>query len=211
MNKIDIKKLLGNIENPVILEIGTNDGEDSEQFIKTFTDIQLHCFEPDPRAILRFKERMKNYSNYNLYEIAISNINGFIDFHLSGGKNPGMPNYGDWDKSSSIKKPKYHLLQHKWCNFNKTIKIKTIKLDDWFKDKNIENIDFIWVDVQGAEKELIEGSLETLKKTSYLYTEFDNVELYEGQLKLDDILKMLPDFEVVKCIENNVLLKNINL
>ncbi len=211
MKKIDIKNLLGNIENPVIFEIGTNDGEDSEQFIKTFSDINLYCFEPDPRAVYRFKDRMNKYENYKLYEIAISNTNGFIDFYLSGGKNPGMPNYGDWDKSSSIKKPKLHLEQHKWCKFDKIIKIETKKLDDFIKDKNIDCIDFMWVDVQGAEKELIEGSIETMKKTQYLYTEFDNVELYEGQIKLDEILKMLPDFEVVTFIENNVLLRNVKI
>lgn len=210
MRKEDIKILL-NKENPVILEVGTNDGEDSEEFLKVFEKIQLYCFEPDPRAIKRFKNRMKDYSNYKLYEIAISNDNGYIDFNLSGGNNPGVPGYGDWDKSSSIKKPKLHLLQHKWCVFNKSIRVETKKLDNWFSSENIENIDFIWVDVQGAEKEFIEGATETLKKTRYLYTEFDNVELYEGQPNLDQILKMLPDFKIVKFVENNVLLKNVKI
>jgi FkbM family methyltransferase len=207
MKKEEIKILL-NKNNPVILEIGTNDGEDSEQFLKCFENISLYCFEPDPRAILKFKNRMKNYKNYSLYEIAISNTNGFIDFYLSGGMNPGTPYYGDWDKSSSIKKPKLHLVQHQWCKFPKSIKIETKKLDDWCKEQNINFIDFIWVDVQGAEKEFIEGAKDTLEKTKYLYTEFDNVELYEGQINLDTILKMLPNFKVVKFVQNNVLLKN---
>ena len=55
MRKEDIKILL-NKENPVILEVGTNDGEDSEEFLKVFEKIQLYCFEPDPRAIKRFKK-----------------------------------------------------------------------------------------------------------------------------------------------------------
>ena len=86
MNKREILQLLKK-DNPIILEIGTNDGEDSEDFVNTFKNIQLYCFEPDPRAIQRFKNRMKKYSNYKLYEIAISNSNGEIDFHLSGGDN----------------------------------------------------------------------------------------------------------------------------
>jgi FkbM family methyltransferase len=210
MNKREIKHMLGK-DNPIILEIGTNDGEDSEDFVNTFKDIQLYCFEPDPRAIQRFKNRMSKYSNYKLYEMAISNNNGEIDFHLSGGNNPGMPWYGDWDKSSSIKKPKLHLLQHRWCNFNNIIKVETKRLDDWFNEEKLESIDFIWVDVQGAEKELIEGAKETLKKTRYLYTEFDDSELYEGQPNLEQILKMLPDFKFVKFVENNVLLKNAKI
>jgi 2-O-methyltransferase len=210
MNKQEIKILL-NKEEPTILEIGTNDGEDSEDFLKVFDKIKLYCFEPDPRAIKRFKNRMSKYSNYKLNEIAISNNNGEIDFYLSGGSNPGMPWYGDWDKSSSIKKPKLHLLQHRWCLFNNTIKVKTKRLDDWFIPEKLDIIDFIWVDVQGAEKEMIEGGMETLKRTRYLYTEFDNTELYEGQPNLQQILKMLPDFKVVKFVENNVLLKNTKL
>lgn len=208
MNKQEIKNILGGIDNPIILEIGCNDGEDSKQFLDTFNNIKLYCFEPDQRAIEEFRNRINETENrVSIFNIAISNKNGEVDFYMSDGRNPV---FGDgWNKSSSIKKPKLHLELHRWCKFKTPIKVKTKTLDTWVIEENIPEIDFIWADVQGAEKELIEGGLETLNnRVKYFYTEFDNKELYEGQLNLEGIKKILPNFRQVSIIENNVLLRN---
>ena len=78
------------------------------------------------------------------------------------------------------------------------MEIKTKKLDTWVKENEIPLIDFIWADVQGAERELIEGGKETLnKKTRYFYTEFSNEELYEDQPTLDEICRLLPNFKII--------------
>ena len=63
--------------------------------------------------------------------------------------------------------------------------------------KNLGRIDFIWADVQGAERKMIQGGLQTLSRTEWLYTEYSDVELYEGQPSLSEILVMLPDWRVV--------------
>jgi len=87
--------------------------------------------------------------------------------------------------------------------------VKTMPLDGWVKKEKINKIDFIWADVQGAEKELIEGALKTLnEKTRYFYTEFYNEELYEGQINLKSILKKLPNFRIINIYGDNVLLEN---
>jgi FkbM family methyltransferase len=210
MNKNEIKDLLGK-DDPVILEIGCNDGEDSFEFLNTFKDIRLHCFEPDYRALEDFLARCStNENRVGVYPIAISNIDGEIDFHLSGGINPIERKLHH--KSSSIKKPTGHLQVHRWCKFDEVVKVKTKKLDTWVVENEIENIDFIWADVQGAEKELIEGGISTLtNKTKYFYTEVENMQLYEGQINLQQIKAMLPTFEVVRRIENNVLMRNGNV
>lgn len=205
MSKEDIRKLIG-IDDPLILEIGCNNGTDTLELLNTFPQASVHCFEPDPRAIEKFKEKIKE-ERCKLWELAISNENGETSFHLSGGKDP----YGkmdDWDQSSSIKKPKKHLEKFPWCNFDKEITVKTQRLDTWAEDNIIEHVDFIWADVQGAERELIEGGLKTLNNTDYLYIEFYNEEMYEGQLNLKDMLCLLPQFKIVKKFGNNVLLKN---
>lgn len=210
MNKYDILTMIGK-ENPTILEIGSNDGDDTVGFLQTFYKLNLYCFEPDIRAIQKFKSHI-NDPRCKLIEIAIGNVDGEIEFYQSGG-NPGgeYVKFGDWDKSSSIKKPKNHLLQHQWCNFDKTTKVQCKKLDTWVSENSIEFIDFIWADVQGAEEDLILGGINTLKnKTAYLYTEYNNNEMYEKQINLDKIVSLLEVFSVVKVFENDVLLKNRN-
>lgn len=42
--------------DPVIFDIGCNDGSDAQRFLRLLPGAQLYCFEPDPRPVARFKE-----------------------------------------------------------------------------------------------------------------------------------------------------------
>ena len=98
-----------------------------------------------------------------------------------------------------------------WCTFDQLIKVKTLTLDTWCKNEGVEGIDFIWADVQGAEGDLISGGKQALARTRYLYTEYSNRELYEGQLRLQTLLSLVPDFTIVHRFAADVLLKNTRL
>ncbi|MCS7030108.1 MAG: hypothetical protein NZL92_01060 [Gloeomargarita sp. SKYG116] len=65
--------------------------------------------------------------------------------------------------------------------------------------------------MQGAEVDLIQGGQQTLAKTRYFYTEYSSEELYEGQINLATLLKLLPDFKLVYRFGGDVLLKNQRL
>ncbi|PVE20314.1 methyltransferase [Microvirga sp. KLBC 81] len=195
--------------NPVVLEIGCNDGTDTRRFLRLCPKAQLYCFEPDPRAAARFKKNMDLYlEKVKLFEIAISDRNGRIDFHPSNGDG----NAKEWDLSGSIRRPKNHLVEYDWVRFDHPISVETRRLDDWCSEANLNTIDFIWMDVQGAESDVIAGGRQTLSKTRFIYTEYSDRELYEGQLSLQAILELLPSFEVAnqypRAVEGDVLLRN---
>lgn len=205
LTKEKIKKLLKK-ENPIILDIGANNGRDAREFLLTFKNPKVYCFEPDLRAIRKFKNRMKDDSRCKLFEIAISDKDGTDIFYLSGGGKMK----GGWDASSSIKKPIKPISEG--AIFDKKVIVKTKKLDTWVKENNIKRIDFMWVDVQGAEREVIKGGIKTLKeKVEYFYTEFGNDQFYEGAPKLEEILELLPTFKMIGIFNGNVLLKNTKL
>lgn len=209
MNKHMIKELLDGKEDPVVLEIGCNDGEDTEEFLREFKDIRLYCFECDPRALEQFRSRIGGGPRATLVSMAVGARCGEAEFHLSGGRAPGLERYGDWNKSSSLHRPRRHLEQLPWCGFDTTIKVPVTTLDQWSFDRRISCVDFIWADVQGAEADLIMGGRNTLSRTRYLYTEYSDEELYEGQICLSEILLALPNFTVRATVENNVLLENL--
>src|ERR1700676_4003626 len=50
-----IKGLVGK-QDPTILEIGCNDGNDTMAFLRAMPQAKIFCFEPDPRAIARFRK-----------------------------------------------------------------------------------------------------------------------------------------------------------
>lgn len=209
LEKDEIVKLMGK-ENPVILDIGCNNGSQTLWFLSMFEDGHIYCFEPDPRACESFKAKVKD-KRATLFNLAISDTDGRTEFFMSDGIPPSRdPNdYPQgWDASGSIRRPKKHLEKHPWCSFHKSITVDTKRLDSWFEEAGLDLIDFIWADVQGAEVDLIDGGRETLRHTRYLYTEYNNTELYEGQLGLRQLLRLLPEFEVVHRYPNDVLLRN---
>lgn len=199
-------------ENPVILDIGCNDGSQTLWFLELFKKARVYSFEPDPRARKRYLAKVKD-ERAVLFDLAISGINGVRDFYMSSGTPPyeeeSPENFtGDWDLSGSIRRPKKHLENVPWCKFDGKIAVNTKTLDSWVQEEGVGVIDFIWADVQGAEVDLIAGGKEALRNTRYFFTEYSNTELYEGQVNLNQLLKLLPDFHVVRRYENDVLLKN---
>lgn len=206
-----IPKRLGH-QPTVVLEIGANNGNDSVRLLEAFPSAALHCFEPDPRAIALLEPRL-NGTRARLHRYAVGAADGPLTFHQSSGAPPGKEEaYPEgWHYSGSIRAPKVHLTEFPWCRFDTEITVDCTTLDSWAERNGIDHIDFIWADVQGAERDLIAGGRNILARTRLLYTEYCNRELYEGQATLPQLLEMLPGWRVVHKYEWDVLLENVAL
>src|SRR5687767_9095484 len=109
--------LLGKVD-PVILDIGCNDGSHTVAFLKLFMLSKIYAFEPDLRALEKFRTRIKG-DRVELFDIAISDKDGTSEFHVSDGVPPSQVwkelRPDGWDLSGSIKMPKEHLEEFPWC------------------------------------------------------------------------------------------------
>jgi FkbM family methyltransferase len=192
-----------NKDDPVIFEIGCNDGTDTERFLKMFRTPIIFCFEIDPVAIEKFNEKIKKVF---LVNAAVSNVDGKAIFHLASNTLSG-----------SLKKPTKHLEMYPSVKFDKDIEVKTIRLDTFTMNMKDVIIDLVWMDVQGAEDLVFEGGMDTFtNRVRYILTEFSNIEVYENAPNLQKILELLPNYEVVEIpwqfeVEGNALLRNRNL
>jgi len=202
MSKEEIVKLIGK-PDPIILDIGSFNGKDASELSQLFDSPEIHCFEADPINQEKWKELNKLNPKLTLYHTAIGNNDGPIVF-----------NQATKGASGSMFKPKAHLEIWPQVHFNKEVKVMCFKLDTW-NDYVLQNqtIDFIWCDVNGAEKEVINGAKKTLKNTRYLYIEFSDKELYEGQISKQDLLALLPDWTILGTYNfegnfGNLLMKN---
>lgn len=205
----ELPALLGN-DRPVILEIGCNDGSHTLQFLEVFPQATIFCFEPDDRAIRRFAQTVQS-PRVTLVPIAIGATDGTVRFYASGGAPSAewaerLPE--GWDLSGSIRPPKKHLKRAPWCTFDAGHEVAMRRLDSWAHETGVERVDFVWADVQGAEGDLILGGGQTLARTRYLYTEYSDEELYEGQIDLKGLLERLPQFDVARRYHGDVLLAN---
>ena len=85
-------------------------------------------------------------------------------------------------------------------------------------DNNINQVDIMWLDMQGSENEVIQSSPNIVSKTKYIYSEVSLIEMYEGVPLLEEYKTNMKKigFEVVwedlpwKDM-GDVLFENINL
>ena len=195
--------------DPVILEIGANNGYHSARFLELFPNSHLYCFEPDDRAIAEWKAKMGR-THAVLTEAAVGARNGRTSFYVSS-RREYPKGAKEWNKSGSIREPTGHLEQHPSVFFDeKMASVRITTLDTWAVENAIGDIDFIWADVQGAEGDLIEGARETLMRARYFYTEYSNRELYKGQLTLTQIEQLLSHFRLVTVYRRDALFVNCN-
>ncbi len=211
MDKEKKKLLLSCIkkDGPIILDIGANNGKDTSFFLRKFDNSFVYSFEPDPRALKDFKKRArkhgKPFRRNKLFEYALSDHDGVENFYMAGCSG-----------SSSLREPLLipDVPFFDSQEFKDVVEIKTKKLDTWCEENNINEIDCIWSDLQGGEDKMIRGGKESLKKTKLLIIEYIYVEAYKGIKSKDDILRLLPDFEIIRdfkgTYQSDIFLKNIN-
>lgn len=192
--------------HPVIVEVGANDGDTTQDFLEAFPTARLVAFEPDARAIAKFRRRDFPTAQVSLLECAIGATNGEVTFHHSGG---AVAKEHDWDRSGSILPPGNALRHHDWLRFERTSQVPLRRLDDALRPFELPRIDLLWMDVQGAEAEVLAGATETLARTRLVYLEYSDTEDYEGQVVgVDALAAHLPGFEIVEVMRHDVLFRS---
>ncbi len=83
-------------KRPVILDCGSNIGLSALFFKSLYPDSKILAFEPHPSFFQILKENADNnhLSDVHLYQKALSNEKGSIDFYLNDPDNPGSLNMG---------------------------------------------------------------------------------------------------------------------
>lgn len=76
-------------------------------------------------------------------------------------------------------------------------RVQTISLDEFVKENNIGPIDFIKIDVQGAEYDIFKGGKFALKDVVFLVSEVEFVPLYENQPLFGDVSKILAKHDLM--------------
>ena len=184
-------------KNPVVYEFGACDGYHTNELINILRTMGkpfvYHAFEPVASLIPSIQNACRNHIGlFSLHQCAVGAKSE------SGKKLYQSSNqyYG----SSSLRKPKK--VYEFWgdMTFEETT-CEVTTFDDHTKIAGLSDsiIDFVWSDIQGAEIDLIKGGVESFKRVRYFFTEFNNHELYEGQMfQQKELLKLLPDFEIVE-------------
>ena len=188
-------KLFNKEDNLTVLDIGGCEGEESIRYSRIFPNSNIFTFEPLPKNQELVIENIKKYdaNNVKLIPYAISDKAGISHFYVSSGHPENQSSDLDWDfgnKSSSLLPP-VSSNNHKWLKFDEKIDVPTITLHSFLIDNLIEEVDFIHMDVQGAELKVLLGAQDFIKNIKAVWLEVSDLEIYKSQPLRKDVERFM--------------------
>lgn len=161
-------------DGDVVLDIGTNIGEVILNIAKKNINGKIYGFEP---------------VDYN-YEKLITNIS------LNNFKNIIISKLALSDKKETLfyKEKKGHsggISMNKEVNMDNNYKtIDSVTLDEFVKEKRLDKIDFVKVDIEGFEMNFLQGAKETIKQFKpKLFFEIDEKKLIQQKTSPEELVE----------------------
>ena len=170
-----------------ILHIGGHFGQEAKSYRllgiehAVFFEPLSHCFEICNHNAQR--------CGYNAVNIALGSEEREVEMFTETA-NQGQ--------SSSILKPALHLGQYPHIIFNGKARVQMTTLDHFMNKGTKAEFNFINMDVQGYELEVLKGSKKTLDSIDYVYTEVNRDELYENCARVEDLDKLLGSYNFTR-------------
>ncbi|MCG8310517.1 MAG: FkbM family methyltransferase [Cytophagales bacterium] len=138
-----------------ILDLGSNIGLSALHYKILFPKAKIFCYELDRENYIQAKKNLKNYNDVIVENKAIWYKNGLISYQKSGMKSDA-----------------YHIGD----DTHASIQVESLTIDEIIKKNNIQQIDFLKMDIEGAEIEIFENdsSLDWLVIVNAI-----NIEVHE--------------------------------
>jgi|GEM_PF-727921 len=144
--------------NDVVIDVGANIGYFTIYASrKVGKDGLVIALEPMDEAYdcLMKNLRLNRISNVKAFKLALWSSETTLKLYRTKGYFTSAISKVDVFKN---------LIHQKKLNLIKKYEIKTVKLDDLIKNINLSKVDWIKIDVDGSEYEVILGSMNTLKR-----------------------------------------------
>ena len=179
-NQIILKEIKN--PNPIFLDIGAGEAESINRFKNILPYSIIHSFEPIEERIQIIKSWLQTFphnNNITLNHCAMGDKIEEKQFYVNGKtKNSSFLKLNQKNKIDFLKKE---------------IKIDVNTVDNYVKQNNINHIDYLKIDTQGYEEEVLKGSIETLKSGIVKYIEVEIIlsDYYEKTTNFYNMEKIL--------------------
>ena len=174
----------------VIAEIGARildpeGGGQGPEIFHSITSARVLAFEADADACEQMNAIKGSVAaDIKAYPYALAEKPGQQKLHVTRDK-----------MCSSLYRPNEKMLERyaglEVAFVDKTCSIEVTSLDHFMQQEGIQSIDFIKIDVQGAELDIFRGASRAMPQLLGVCTEVEFVELYEGQPLFADVDKTL--------------------
>ena len=173
-----------------LFDIGSYDGSASIEASKALSSLKTIAFEANISNYSNWKNREEfKQLSINYQNKAISNYNGVINFNipieLKNRKLPKNHGIGSLMLRADDPNTKYQVIEVNCTKLDDFCLENSINLDD--EQQNIA----LWIDVEGAAMQVLEGCSKCLSRTSLIFIEVEEYEYWQDSASADDIINEL--------------------
>ncbi|OUR98863.1 hypothetical protein A9Q84_05475 [Halobacteriovorax marinus] len=163
-------------DEDVFFDIGANIGHFSFYFKRKFKNLKCLLFEPHPvlSSCVRKTIKYSNLTDIDVHEVALSDKDSTLEFFEDTFNDGGHSLISDKISKRSQQ--------------GNSFKVVAVTMDEYVKDLGIRRIDFMKIDVQGAEFMLLDGAKSTIAKFSpKIFVELENAHVLKFWNKLEEL------------------------
>jgi FkbM family methyltransferase len=140
----DVQRILRTRHVEVVFDVGANVGQTARGLRKFFRDARIHCFEPAIEPFSTLEALTSDWPNVTAHQLALGKAPGSAEMLVGSGP------LSERNTLVADSKHKHELTGRE------QVPVETV---DRFCDANdIANIDILKADVQGWEKQLLDGA-----------------------------------------------------
>ncbi|XOV90871.1 MAG: FkbM family methyltransferase [Bacteroidota bacterium] len=180
-------------ENPIIFDVGANVGEYIESVLKVFQDVEVHAFEPLKNNIKQLSDKFGNTSNVIIIQKGLGDSKGKTTIHF----NPAL------GSMASVYKRK---LAHHNVEITTQEEIEIETISNYCKENNLDQIDFLKLDIEGHELAALRGAKTLLiqNKIKYIQFEFGGTNIDSRTFFQDFWYLLSPNYKIYRILKNGL-------
>jgi FkbM family methyltransferase len=185
----DMRFILNQIANPIIFDVGANHGLTVDRFLTLFPGATVLAVEANPELARSLMTRYHDDPRVKVVGQALSDRSGTTAFYVSNDAIKGMSSMLPWKSNST--------------NAGRTeqcIEVETVRLDELCRQRRVETIDILKLDIQGAELLALAGAGDLLRqgaiKLVYLEIWFIDND-YQDQCHFIDVYQSMRENQYV--------------
>ncbi len=196
----------------IYFDVGANLGQSIKRFKKINPSSTIHSFEPTPELYKKLIENFGNDKNIKINNLAVAQSKSSLDFYSY--KYHKINSLIPVDKKTKFSKSRIIASDSKNNEFESVIKVDVTSIDNYCEENNIHEIDFIKIDTQGSEIDVLNGMKKFIEnqKVSIIELELILGFAYEKKFSFYDYEQIFnnKDYRLIALDNSGNIISNSN-